>query len=150
MTLASFDAAAQADHVLVTWETVSELNNAGFNLYRTETADPPVAADLLVTVPSQGPGSAQGYFYSYQDYAVTLGETYWYWLEDVDFSGATTMHGPVSVLFAVPTAVTLTGLEAASGWPSAPAWPLAVWVLSAALTAGVALSWRGRRYRSLP
>ena len=36
-------AIAQPDHVLVTWETVSELNNAGFNLYRdTSPAGPGV------------------------------------------------------------------------------------------------------------
>ena len=33
VTLASFDATAQPDHIQVTWETVSELNNSGFNLY---------------------------------------------------------------------------------------------------------------------
>ena len=71
VNLASFDAAAQAGHVLVTWETVSELDNAGFNLYRTATFDPPTAANLLATLPSQGPGSTQGFSYSYQDYAVT-------------------------------------------------------------------------------
>ncbi|MEZ4771041.1 MAG: Ig-like domain-containing protein [Caldilineales bacterium] len=91
--------------VLVTWETVSELNNAGFNLYRTGTADPPSAADLLAYIPSQGPGSAQGFSYDYKDYEVTPGETYWYWLEDVDFSGNTTMHGAVSVTVVAEAAV---------------------------------------------
>ena len=75
ITLASFDAAAQAGHVLVTWETLSEVFNTGFNLYRTGTADPPTAANLLVAVPSQGPGSTQGFFYSYQDSAVTARRT---------------------------------------------------------------------------
>ena len=32
--LAGFNATPQGDAVLVTWETVSELNNQGFNLYR--------------------------------------------------------------------------------------------------------------------
>ena len=67
-------------------------------------------ADL---VPSQAPGSTQGFVYTYQDNAVTPGETYWYWLEDVDLSGVTTLHGPVSVVYTAPTAVTLSGLEAA-------------------------------------
>ncbi|MEZ4769615.1 MAG: choice-of-anchor Q domain-containing protein [Caldilineales bacterium] len=134
VALASFEVAAQADHMLVTWETVSELGNAGFNLYRTATADPPNAADLLAHVSSQGPGSAQGFFYSHQDYSVTAGETYWYWLEDVDFNGATTMHEPVSVVFVGPTAVRLNGLEAAADRP-ALAW---LWLL-AGLVAIVAI-----------
>ena len=146
VTLASFEATAQADHVLVTWETVSELNNAGFNLYRTETADPPSAADLLTFVPSQGPGSAQGFSYSYEDYSVAPGQTYWYWLEDVDFNGATTMHAPVSVVFGSPTAVLVSGLEASSS--TAPsALPM---LLAALLAVGSAFAWRRRRRRLAP
>ncbi len=141
ITLASFEAAAQADHVLVTWETVSELTNAGFNLYRTTTANPPAAADLLAYVPSQGPGSTQGFAYSHQDYAVTAGQAYWYWLEDVDLNGATTLHGPVSVVFVAPTAVTLSGLEAASPTPLAGPWWLAA---VATALAAAAVVWRRR------
>ena len=145
VTLASFDAVAQADHVLVTWETVSELQNSGFNLYRTQTADPPAAANLLAFVPSQGPGSAQGFAYSHDDYDVTAGNAYWYWLEDVDFSGVTTMHGPVSVVFTSPTAVTLNGLEAAAGQPATlVAWPWLLAALAAALVAALGLAWQRR------
>ena len=133
VTLASFDATPQADHVLVTWQTVSELDNAGFNLYRTVTSDPPTAANLLATIPSQGPGSTQGFFYVYQDYAVTAGEAYWYWLEDVDFNGATALHGPVSVVFAGPTAVTVSALEATPDQPVRSAWPLVLLMAAAAL-----------------
>jgi hypothetical protein len=142
VTLAGFDATAAADHVLVTWETVSELENAGFNLYRTVTADRPTAADLLAYVPSQGPGSTQGFLYSHQDDAVTAGQTTWYWLEDVDFNGATTLHGPVSVVFVAPTAVTLSGLAASSPTPLAGPWWLAA--MAAALTAAAAVVWRRR------
>ncbi len=142
VTLAGFDAAAQASHVLVTWETVSETGNAGFNLYRTPSAQAPTAADLLVFVPSQAPGSTQGFAYAYQDQAVTAGESYWYWLEDVSLSGAATLHGPVSVTYSAPTAVTLSGLEATQSG-SALAWPGLVALLAAAL-AGAALVWRHR------
>ncbi len=142
VTLASFEAAAQADHVLVTWQTVSELENAGFNLYRTTAANPPAAADLLVYVPSQGPGSTQGFAYSHQDYAVTAGQTYWYWLEAVDFNGATTLHGPVSVVFVAPTAVTLSGLAASS--PAPLAWPWWLAAIATALAAAAAVVWRRR------
>ena len=111
VTLASFAAEAQANQVLVTWETVSEIDNAGFNLYRG-TSDDGSDRTLLVSIPSQAPGSSQGASYSYGDTAVQDGQTYYYWLESIDLNGVATMHGPVSVVFTVPTAVTLSEMAA--------------------------------------
>jgi hypothetical protein len=48
----------------------------------------------------------------------------------------------VSVLFVAPTAVTLSGLEAASPTPLAGPWWLAA--MAAALTAAAAVVWRRR------
>ena len=110
VTLAGFDAQQVDGHVLVAWETVSEIDNAGFNLYRNTTPDP--VGDLLAYVPPQAPGSTQGFAYTYDDADVQPGQTYWYWLEDVDLAGATTLHGPVSVTVQTPTAVGLAGFEA--------------------------------------
>ena len=136
VTLASFAAAAQTDHVLVTWETVSELNNAGFNLYRSLAAGG--ERSLLANLPSQAPGSTQGAAYSYADADVTAGQTYWYWLEDIDLSGAATLHGPVSVVFQTPTAVVLSELStgAAAG---ANLWLAAAGSLAALAGAAFAL-----------
>ena len=86
---------ASLDHVLVAWETISETDNAGFNLYRAESASGPQT--LLAYVPAQAPGSTQGFAYTYDDLPVQPGQTYWYWLEDVSLNGATELHGPVSV-----------------------------------------------------
>ncbi|MFZ2358417.1 MAG: choice-of-anchor J domain-containing protein [Anaerolineae bacterium] len=143
VTLANFTAEAQAGQVLVTWETVSELDNAGFNLYRGLLADGSDRS-LLASVPSQAPGSTQGASYSYADAAVEPGQTYWYWLEDIDLNGATTMHGPVSATVNAPTAVTLASLETGAASPSG----MSLAVLFAALLtplAAAALVWR-RRY----
>lgn len=114
VTLADFNADPQGDHVLVTWETGSEINNAGLNLYRGPSGDGDDRT-LITNVPSQAPGSTQGAAYSYEDVDVTPGQTYYYWLEAVDLSGATTMHGPVSATMATPTAVTMAGFVAAPG-----------------------------------
>ncbi|HSN75450.1 MAG TPA: hypothetical protein VL334_10255 [Anaerolineae bacterium] len=137
--LANFDAVAQPDHVLVSWETVSELNSAGFNLYRTGSADEqPGPADLLAFVPSQAPGSTVGATYSFRDSNVVAGRTYWYWLADMDLGGATTLHDPVSVIYGAPTAVTLSVMRA--GNPGAAALPLAFVLLAlmaAMLLAGI-------------
>jgi hypothetical protein len=122
VTLASFEAQGSADRVTVSWETVSELDNAGFNLYRSASAAGPQT--LLAFTPSQSPGAAQGYAYSYEDLAVQPGESWWYTLEDVDVNGATTLHGPVSAMVDAPTAVTLSGVQASPA-AGAAAVPLA-------------------------
>ena len=127
VTLASFDAQSQSDHVLVSWETVSETGNAGFNLYRADNATAPQT--LLAFVPSQAPGSTQGYSYAWQDGEVVAGQTYWYWLEDIALNGATTLHGPVSVTFQTPTAVALASMEAEAATPTA-AFPLLLALLA--------------------
>ncbi|HSN75674.1 MAG TPA: integrin alpha, partial [Anaerolineae bacterium] len=141
VTLAGFTAEAQAGQVLVTWETVSELNNAGFNLYRGLLDDGSDRA-LLVSVPSQAPGSAQGYAYNYVDATVDPGQTYWYWLEDIDLSGATTRHGPVSVTVNAPTAVTLRGLQAGAATSTATPTTGALTALLALLAAAAVLRLR--------
>jgi len=126
---------------VVSWETVSEASNAGFNLYRS--TDPAGPQTLLTYLPSQAPGSTQGYAYSYEDLAVQAGQTYHYWLEDVSLGGATTLHGPVSATVQAPTAVTLSGISAS---PAAAAGSALPWLLAVA-GAGAALA-AGRRRRS--
>jgi hypothetical protein len=145
-TLASFDAVARPGHVLVTWETVSEINNAGFNLYRTTSADPqPGPADLLAFVPSQAPGSTAGAAYSWEDSSVVAGNTYWYWLADVDLGGVSTLHGPVSVVYDVPTAVSLSVMQA--GRPDVQSLPVLLVLL--ALAAALPLAGMHSRRRTL-
>jgi hypothetical protein len=123
-------------HVSLEWQSVSELNNAGFNLYRTGSADnQPAPADLLAYLPSQAPGSTAGAAYSLQDSNVVVGQTYWYWLEDVDLSGATALHGPISVSFEAPTAVTLVEMQA-DGAGALPAVSLALLALATAVALG--------------
>ena len=136
MTLSSFDAVVEGDHVLVTWETVSEVNNLGFNLYRSDSADGERV--LLAYVPSQAPGSTSGATYRYEDLAVTAGQTYWYWLEAIDLNGTTTLHGPVSVVYQAPTAVTVTGVSASPAAPLAAPGALSVVIAGfAALSGGL-------------
>ncbi len=121
--LLSFSAQPDDNAIRLDWETASELNNVGFNVYRGASADGTDRA-LLDFVPSQAPGSNQGFSYRYDDTDVEIGQTYWYWLEDIDFSGATTLHGPVSATVNAPTAVVLTSLDASTA--AAPAFSLAL------------------------
>ena len=129
VTLADFHARQVNDHVQVSWETVSEVGNAGFNLYRSE--DPAALGQQLnaALIPSQSPGSTGGFSYTWEDRAdLVPGSIYFYTLEDVDLSGATTRHGPVSVAFVTPTAVRLSS---ASATPAAAGSALLPWLLAA-------------------
>ncbi len=129
VTLADFAATSAADQIVITWETVSELDNAGFNLYRSITPAGPQG--LLAALPSQAAGGSQGAHYRFADRTITAGQSYWYWLEDVALDGTTTLHGPVSAVAQAPSAVTLRGLAAGSPMP-VTAWP---WVVASAATA---------------
>ena len=73
VTLASFAAQQEGSAVAVTWETVSESDNAGFTLYRSPAEDGARAA--LAFVPPPAPGSTAGAVYSYLDGGVPAGET---------------------------------------------------------------------------
>lgn len=96
--LLGFEATRAADGVVVSWETASETDNLGFNLYRAETAGGVklmLNASLIPTnVP---PGSPIGSVYEFRDTTAEAGKTYFYWLEDVDLAGLSTLHGPVRV-----------------------------------------------------
>lgn len=92
--LASFTATATPAGIHVAWETASEIDNAGFNLYRSDSLEGQYARLNAALIPAQG-GPTQGAGYAYEDTDVTLGVTYWYKLEDVDVYGRSTLHGPV-------------------------------------------------------
>lgn len=141
--LNSFGAETRPGHVLVSWETASELGNLGFNLYRSTSAGAASQQINLDLIASQAPGSAQGAFYTWQDADVTAGTTYFYFLEDVALNGATTLHGPASVTYQAPTAVTLSGLAAKPA--SVPAGvPAAAAPVAAGLLALLMVAWRQR------
>ena len=98
VTLADFSAAQTGDAVLLTWETVSELENRGFNLYRGTDPSAPDRQLNETLIPSQSQGNPGGFIYTWEDRAdLAPGTTYFYWVEDVDIYGVATRHGPVSV-----------------------------------------------------
>jgi hypothetical protein len=82
--------------VVVEWETASELNTAGFNIYRSDNPQGPfdkVNSDLIPA----SPDSLTGGSYSYRDTQVATSGSYYYQLEDIDFNGNSTLHGPIKV-----------------------------------------------------
>ncbi len=113
VTLASFDATAMPHGVLLSWQTVSEVDNAGFNLHRGLGSGGPWTQVNASLIPSQGPGSSQGFSYEFLDETVTAGATYYYLLESVNLAGGATQYGPIEVFYGGgPTAVGLNSLAA--------------------------------------
>jgi hypothetical protein len=94
VALASFTATPYDGYVLVEWETASEIDNEGFNLWRSETRDGQYVQLNAALIPARG-GPTLGASYTYEDADVTDGVTYYYKLEDVDTHGTSTFHGPV-------------------------------------------------------
>lgn len=138
ITLTSFTAVPQGDAIRVAWETASELDNLGFNLYRgASPAGPwePLNADLI---PAQHPGAVFGGAYEWLDEAVEPETTYYYRLEDVDIHGASTFHGPVSATVSSPAAVAVVDLSANGN-------PHAGWSLFLALVPLALGAWKKRQ-----
>src|SRR5262249_5776894 len=93
--LLSFTAMGRDRAVDLAWTTASELNNLGFNLYRADSAGGPFARITSALVPALR-SSPTGQSYAYRDSGLVNGRTYYYQLEDVETTGKTTRHGPVS------------------------------------------------------
>ena len=95
--LISFTAEADGDTVTLTWETGTEIDNAGFNLYRATSPDGPWTQVNGALIAPQG-DPPNGATYTFED---TPGPgIFYYLLENLDQSGGTDLHppcGPVRV-----------------------------------------------------
>lgn len=94
ISLSSFDAVPANNKVTLQWVTESEIDNAGFNIYRAEAGGEYVKINDTI-IAAQG-SSTTGATYEFVDKDVQNRETYSYKLEDVDINGTATQHGPVT------------------------------------------------------
>jgi len=93
--LSSFTAKSVNGIVELKWTTESELNNAGFNVYRS---DDDVNYEKLNALVIKGAvNSSTPNTYSFTDAEVKANNKYYYKLEDVSTSGETNLNGPVAV-----------------------------------------------------
>lgn len=120
VTLADFAATPTDSEILVTWETASETDNLGYNLWRGTSPDAPGEQLNEELILSQSPGGGQGAFYEWLDDEGMPGTSYYYWLEAVSTQGTMTRYGPVSATVPIPTAVTIADFRIKSppdlGW----------------------------------
>ena len=80
--------------VKVEWQTESEIDNAGFNLYRSESEDGKYIKINASLIPAKG-SPTHGTSYEFVDEDMKNTKTYYYKLEDIDMNGVSTKHGPV-------------------------------------------------------
>ena len=144
VTLAFWAAHAEGTTVQLTWETVSEVANAGFNIYRGPSATGPWDRVNATLIPAQTPGATDGGQYAWTDAAVEAGATYWYALEDVALDGTLTRHDAVAVTVAGPNAIGLARAHALQE-RSLPLLLLVAGVLGL-ITAGARLYRRAHRH----
>ncbi len=100
--LVSFSGTAAEDKILLDWSTASEINNLGFKVLRSinKENDYKEISSYVDNVNLIGAGnSSSGLDYQFIDYGVQEGNTYWYQLLDVDYSGLEVKHEPIKVEF---------------------------------------------------
>ena len=98
--LADLQAVPYDSAIVLDWRTAQEVDNLGFNVYRSLSPDSgwvQVNAGIILGLGD----SATGGRYYFLDRNVTNGIRYYYQLEDIDLHGERTLHGPVT---AVPDA----------------------------------------------
>lgn len=83
---------------MLDWETASEYNTLGFNLYMAASADGEKVKVNDSLLPSNvAPGSLEGASYTYTAGEAVKGE-YYFWLEEVDISAGETIYGPAVLI----------------------------------------------------
>ena len=93
--LVSFTARGVNGGVELRWETGSEMDNLGYHLYRGVSEAGPYERITASPIPGLG-SSPEGARYRYRDTGLDNGVTYFYELEDIETTGRTERHGPVS------------------------------------------------------
>lgn len=78
----------------MTWQTAQEINTLGFRLLRSST---PARQDAAQATPGviAATGNATGGSYTWLDAGVAPTGTLYYWLQEIDTTGAVTEYGPV-------------------------------------------------------
>jgi hypothetical protein len=74
--------------LIISWETALEINNTGFNVWRSETEEGEYIKINDPLIPAEGNDSK----YNFVDNTVIRGNTYYYKLEDIDTNGVSTFR----------------------------------------------------------
>jgi PKD repeat protein len=94
--LLNFTAEPNESGVVLTWQTATERDNAGFNILRSEQRMGEYVQLNNSLIPTRG--NNEGATYSFVDNTIIKGKVYYYQLQDISFSENRTLHGPVSFI----------------------------------------------------
>lgn len=119
------------DPIIIRWSTETEVNTAGFNVYRALAEEGPWEQINSRLIPGS-PDPLRGGSYVFTDTQVIAGVTYWYELEEVELSGQATRLERTTAT--AQRSGLLSGLQCASGLG-----------LLLSLSAGMVLTGRRRR-----
>jgi hypothetical protein len=86
VTLSYFEARYVDNVVILRWITESEINNLGFEVYRAESKDGPFKKINPHRIEGAGTTASQ-HKYEYIDDTAVTGNQYFYYIENIDFSG---------------------------------------------------------------
>ena len=79
--------------VRIDWSTETEINTAGFNIYRGESPDGPFDFKVNGQLIPPSPDPMTGGKYNYVDNTAQIGKLYYYQLEEVERNGTQTKLG---------------------------------------------------------
>jgi hypothetical protein len=81
--------------IQIDWQTETEFDSAGFNLLRARAESGPYVRINERLIPASTDAAA-GAHYTFLDTEVSKGQQYYYQLEDVDLSGGSSQHAPIT------------------------------------------------------
>jgi hypothetical protein len=93
----TMSASLTPEGVRIDWTTLSEINNAGFNVYTLVGTDRVLLTPTLIPSATIDGGGAS---YSFLHGNAQGG---WYYIEDIDLNGKSSLHGPFSLKLATQT-----------------------------------------------
>jgi len=98
VVLSTFTASFINNTPTLYWETQSEVDNMGWNIYRNEEEN--FSSSTILTsemIPGHGTTTEPSY-YNYEDRVQdpVVGSTYYYWLESIDYSGISQVYNLVA------------------------------------------------------
>lgn len=118
--------------IALDWQTESQINTAGFNLYRSSQAQGPYRLVNNSLIPVSG-DSLGGANYHFEDTTVTSSETYYYQIEELGLDGNRSRHPPVAITVPVISN------------PNSPTIPLLASGIFLIVASATFMGWRKRR-----
>lgn len=86
------------ENVHLNWTTQEEMSNSGWNLYRGLSSNFSQTSQInSELIPGAGTTTEPTDYVFIDQYEFTAGETYWYWLEAVNYSGEAMIFGPIVI-----------------------------------------------------